>query len=136
MRFSLRWLFGVVAFVAAGFCCLVNASRPIELLLAGLLYVFLGVSIMGALFARGERRVFWAGCVVTGAVCFASDYLPPLKIYRPWDVVEAIFGYLRLAVWHDKSSRPSHAERAWVSLVAITVTFMGGTIATWFRKNH
>ena len=46
--------------------------------------------------------------------------------------------YLRLAAGHDSSTLPPYfsSKEAWYSLVAIAVTFIGGTIASWFRKSR
>ncbi|MGH7135292.1 MAG: hypothetical protein ACREHD_06090 [Pirellulales bacterium] len=64
MQFSLRWLFGAVAFVAIGCFSLAYPSPLLGYAVNAAIFAFLTASILGAIYA--ERRVFWTGCAVAG----------------------------------------------------------------------
>jgi hypothetical protein len=65
-RFSLRWLFGIVSFLAVG-CGLLLYAIP---LLSKLTFTIVIVVLMSAVAAAGyqmrERRAFWAGFAAFG----------------------------------------------------------------------
>ena len=152
MRFSLRWLFGGVAFAAIGCASLVYASEPISMALGAVLFVFLITAVLGAIFAGRSRR-FWAGCAIVGSIYIATAYLPQYragiqlprsttgemldwlhqKIVRKAEVEASARGRLiRAADLPQKA--PFHA--AGQSLAAFVWTIAGGIIAGRFRRDE
>lgn len=61
LRFSLRWLFGIVSFVALGCGLLIYATSLLSRLTFTLLLVGLMAAVLAAVFRAGERRAFWVG---------------------------------------------------------------------------
>jgi hypothetical protein len=161
MRFSLRWLFVAVAFVAISVVALLNAN----LYWAGLartgLIVFLASAIVGGINSRGEKRAFWFGVAIVGWIyrataivnCywFASDVLSEQLSRAMWDVLdkpqvgaeEHVFGERVLADGRTFTNRIEHVplEKSFhlVNKCILNALFamLGGLIATWFyRRNH
>ncbi len=107
MRFSLRWLFGLVAFVAVGCLSLIYASEPISMLLGAVLFGFLTTAVLGAIFEGRSRRRFWAGCAIAGFIYIATAYLPqyPGNIRLPRSTTGEILDWL-----HQKIVRQVQVE--------------------------
>jgi hypothetical protein len=66
IHFSLRWLFGVVAFLAISCGLLIYASPFLSKLTATLAAVALLAAIPAAIYHAGDRRAFWAGFSLFG----------------------------------------------------------------------
>jgi hypothetical protein len=60
-HFSLRWLFGVVSFLAVGCGLLIYASPFLSKLTFSATLVVLLAAMPAAVYSAGERRAFWAG---------------------------------------------------------------------------
>jgi hypothetical protein len=138
MRFSVRWLFGAVAFVAIGCFSLIYASEPISRVLNAALFAFLMVAILGALFAIRTSRPFWAGCAVVGLSYVATAYLPQQRVQRsqvPWLATDAILIQLHSRVVSRSgypTTGPFHA--AGQALATFVWAIAGGFVAGWFRR--
>ncbi|HWB14466.1 MAG TPA: hypothetical protein VG826_34895 [Pirellulales bacterium] len=65
-HFSLRWLFGIVSFLAVGCGLLIYASPFLSKLTATSAAVVLLAAIPAAIYHAGERRAFWAGFAFFG----------------------------------------------------------------------
>jgi hypothetical protein len=65
-HFSLRWLFGVVSFLAIGCGLLTYASPILSKLTATFTVLALLSAVPAAIYHAGERRAFWAGFVLFG----------------------------------------------------------------------
>jgi hypothetical protein len=61
IHFSLRWLFGIVSFLAMGCGLLIYASPLLSKLAATSAAVVLLAAIPAAIYHAGEQRAFWAG---------------------------------------------------------------------------
>jgi hypothetical protein len=66
IRFSLRWLFGVVSFLAIGCGLLIYASPFLSKLTATLAVISLLTAVPAASYHTGDRRAFWAGFALFG----------------------------------------------------------------------
>ncbi|HEV3340988.1 MAG TPA: hypothetical protein VG125_11545 [Pirellulales bacterium] len=84
MRFSLRWVFGIVAFVAIGCVCLTSASEVLSKVLASILFAFLLLFIFVAIYGDGRLRAFCGGAAIAGWTFLMSAYLPPVRMPLPW----------------------------------------------------
>ncbi|HVX14106.1 MAG TPA: hypothetical protein VHC22_23170 [Pirellulales bacterium] len=128
MRFSLRWLFGVISFAAVACAGLVfPASLRISIGLA--VHSFLLVSVLGALFAPRERRAFWGGCAIMGWFYLASEQLTfglrPLR--------EIVHGVL-LELFRRLENSHSDIFEVGQTLAAFIVALIGGGIAHGFDR--
>ncbi|HWB14463.1 MAG TPA: hypothetical protein VG826_34880 [Pirellulales bacterium] len=65
-HFSLRWLFGIVSFLAVGCGLLIYASPFLSKLTATSAAVVLLAAVPAASYHAGERRAFWAGFAFFG----------------------------------------------------------------------
>lgn len=103
-HFSLRWLFGVVSFLAVSCGLLIYASPLLSKLTFTAALVLLLASMFPAVFSAADRRAFWAGFAVFG---FAYIWL----ICGAWQAPDGSALRDRLATtavleWtHDKAAR-------------------------------
>jgi hypothetical protein len=149
VRFSLRWLLGIVAFVAVACLSLIYASETISKALGAVLFVFLMIATLGAIFSGPHRRRFWAGCAMVGSIYIATAYLPPNDIQLPQPTTGEILDGLhqklirnieRAATARGRIIRasdlpPSEAfHAAGQSLAAFVWSIGGGMVATWFSR--
>jgi len=65
-HFSLRWLFGIVSFLAVGCGLLIYASPLLSKLTATLTVVVLLAAVPAAIYHAGDRRAFWGGFALFG----------------------------------------------------------------------
>ena len=79
MRFSLRWLFGSVAFIAVGCMSMVYASWVASEILGACLWTFLVCAILGAIYGRKAERAFWGGCAIAGCSYVLFLYAPNVQ---------------------------------------------------------
>jgi hypothetical protein len=141
VRFSLRWLFGLVAFAAIACLSLIYASPILSKILYAAVLAFLAMSLLGAIYSGRARRPFWGGCAILGCLYVASSYLP-LKSTNPWFVAA-----MTLSDVHENTARrvplsnpgsfkwnPPQSEfiEAGQSLIAFIVAMAGGLSARWF----
>ncbi|HWB10117.1 MAG TPA: hypothetical protein VG826_12885 [Pirellulales bacterium] len=149
MRFSLRWMFGGVAFAAIGCASLIYASEPISKALGAVLFVFLMVAVLGAIFS-GRNRRFWAGCAVVGSIYVATAYLPPSYIQLPQSTTSEILEWLhqkivrKIEVEASAQGRLLHPDflpigpfhAAGQSLATFAWAIAGGIVAGRFRRDE
>jgi hypothetical protein len=161
MRFSLRWLFGLVLFAAVGSASLVYASRPLSDALAAALGLFLVCVVIGAAYARTGRRAFCGGCAIAGWAYLVCLWLPRNHIDQssplPTDAAGRAIGGIYDLVSRELRAEPINgtAEGAYYikglpyirrplwepfvkaghSLIAFFVALTGGALAHWFYQN-
>ena len=75
MRFSLRWLFVSVAFVAISVVALLNANEYWTFVWRIAILLGLSLAIIGALLSQGQSRALWIGVAVAGWVHFVLGTL-------------------------------------------------------------
>ncbi|HEV3343922.1 MAG TPA: hypothetical protein VG125_26345 [Pirellulales bacterium] len=66
LHFSLRWMFGLVSFLAVGCGLLIYATPFLSRLTLTVTLVLLLASVLAAACHTGERRMFWAGFAFFG----------------------------------------------------------------------
>jgi hypothetical protein len=89
-RFSLKTLLAGVAFVALAIVATMNANYAWVVALEMLAYMFLFTAIVGAIFARGERRAFWVGCAIFGWGFWLAGALATYVRLPGWRVEETV----------------------------------------------
>jgi hypothetical protein len=89
-RFSLRALLLAVAFVALAIVATKNANYTWLVALEMLAYLFLFTAIVGAIFARGERRAFWIGCAIFGWGFWLAGALSSYVRLPGWRVEDVV----------------------------------------------
>lgn len=164
MRFSLRWLFAAVAFAAIGCASLIYASDAMSAGVAGVLWLLLGLTTLGALFGPQSNRAFCGGFAIIGLAYVASDYLPNAEVLRPSQVVAVVIRRLYSVMEHnaafdrntwssDKSLRIERGEwrkgnfyvtrprkapfyLAGHALAALLLAAAGGAAASWFASQR
>jgi hypothetical protein len=156
MRFSLRWLFGLVAFVAVACLSLIYATAAISNILSVVFFAFLMASVLGAIHASRQRRRFWFGCALVGLCYVASGYLLPRLFPMPWFATNAALDYLhpkivrkvasatldapvfgtRPATFYLESPLAKDFRTAGQVLAAFIWSVAGGIIAGWFRRDE
>lgn len=138
MRFSLKWLFGVVFYVAAG-CALVASTSDLFLDLFNAAFAALCLlSLLGAIFSRSERRAFWGGCAIVAWLFTLSDVLPdghnglPALVHAPKAAVsETLFD---LSYYFDDDPLGNLRSTGGEAFVGIGASVVGGVLARWFRS--
>ena len=109
MRFSLRWMFGLVSFLAVGCGLLVYATPLSSLLtLTAALFVLLTAVVVAACHT-GERRAFWAGFAFFG---LAYGWIICGSLHSPGDggalsdrlATTALLGWCHQRAPHTQSS--------------------------------
>ena len=128
MRFSLRWIFWLVAFAGVSCLSLKYPSPALSKSLYAALLAFLSVALLGAIYSG--RRPFWLGCAIIGWLYLASSYQPG-KAATPWHVANDI---LRDTANQIHQSRPQINDFmvAGHSLIAFTLAMTGGIVAANF----
>lgn len=99
MRFSLRWLFGLITLASVACVCLFYASLAIANALIAVIFALAPISVFGATLSRGRQRAFWFGFAVVGSMYVASAWVPPTTP-SPWSVTAELMTSL-----HDKVAR-------------------------------
>ena len=110
LRFSLRWLFGVVSCAAVG-CASLAYATPFgsKLVLTCTLAVLVAAGV-AALVHRGPRRAFWAGFAIVGVaylwlVC-GSWQTPHGHPLRDWLLTTAVLDWCHGKMPHTRSIPP------------------------------
>lgn len=110
LRFSLRWLFGVVSCAAVG-CALLAYATPFgsKLVLTCTLAALVAAGV-AALVHRGARRAFWAGFAMVGVaylwlVC-GSWQTPHGHALRDWLLTTAVLDLCHGKMPHTRSMTP------------------------------
>lgn len=153
MRFSLRWLFGGVAYVAIACASLVYASEPISKTLGAALFAFLMIAVLGAIFACRNHRRFWAGCAIVGLTYYATFHVAqyPNAIQLPRATTREVLDWLHQKLVRNINDRatargfivrpsdlpqkdPFHA--AGHSLTTFAWAIAGGIVAGRFRRDE
>ncbi len=80
MRFSLRWLFGVISFVAVASTSLIYSSWLLSDVLGAALGAFLVCVTIGALCGRAATAAFCGGAAIAGWVYLLCLWLPTSHI--------------------------------------------------------
>ena len=140
MRFSLRWLFGIVALVALGCFCLAYSSLMIQRVVAAATYTLLVLSVVAAIVSRGDRqRAFWTGVAITGLGYVTTYYFPKMPDPPPWELARVVLDWL-YDVALRKEPMGAAAPRGYdeyfrtgYSLIVIVVALAGGLFAFWLR---
>lgn len=109
MRFSLKWLFGMVAFAAVACLTLVYATEALNCLLGWALYAFLVATVLGTIFSNRIRRPFWAGCAIVGWFYAATAYLPP-RFQTPWLATNAALDRLHPIIARTEKIDPPNGR--------------------------
>ncbi len=79
-----------VAFVALAIVATKNANYTWLVALEMLAYLFLFTAIVGAVFARGDRRAFWIGCAIFGWGFWLAAALSSYVRLPGWRVEETV----------------------------------------------
>ena len=132
MQFSLRWLFGIVVYAAAG--CALAASSGNSILLASYNVAFSAlclVALLGSVFTRRERRVFWGGCAIVAWSFMLSGFLPrnPNSLRS---AVRSMHSVLTSEAAHAPDPLFYLREAGEEAFVAIGSAIGGGLLARWF----
>lgn len=154
MRFSLRWLFGLVAFAAVACLALIYTTDPLSYLLSAALFAYLMTAVLGTIFSNRARRPFWAGCAIVGWSYIATAYLPP-RVQMPWFATSAILDRLHPkiarrvefdppvgmpsypgAAYYTESPRGEPFHAAGQALAAFGWSIAGGLVAARFRRDN
>lgn len=130
MRFSLRWLFGLVLYAAFG-CALLASDNDFLHAACVLTFAVLSiVAILGAIFSRPERRAFWLGCAIVAWSFTLTDSMPA-NFYTPPAAIRAVL--MRLSVWREDALFKLRDPAAEV-FVAIGCSIAGGLLAQRFSS--
>lgn len=136
MRFSLKWLFGIMFYVAAG-CALVSSTSDLVLDLFSVAFAALClISLLGAIFSRSERRAFWGGCAIVAWIFTLSDLLPnnrnglPVVAHAPQVAVSRML--VDLSFWFEGDPLVNLRTTGADAFVAIGSSIVGGVLARWF----
>jgi hypothetical protein len=108
MRFSLRWLFGSIAFMSAACATLFYASTILSHMLALALFAFLLLSLVGAVYAKGGQRAFWGGFALVGWSLFGSVYIPAV-VPLPLEITRSMLNQLHAKIVHEVAVDPAIA---------------------------
>jgi hypothetical protein len=159
LRFSLRWLFIFVAFVAVGLVSLRYASFLISGCLSVVWLLFLMVSILGAIYRREQRRAFWVGCCVFGWCFAASGTVSGDKTTALDQAIQSVYEKIQWNTRADSATVQAHFQsggrtvmggptnivyfpreapfkKAAETLVGFVVAFIGGVVAQWFYASR
>ncbi len=130
MRFSLRWLFGVVLYAAFG-CALLASDNDFLHAACVLTFAILSiVAILGAVFARPDRRAFWLGCAIVAWSFTVTDSMSD-NFHTPPAAIRAVL--FRLSFWREDALLKLREPAAEV-FVAIGCSIAGGLLAQRFRS--
>lgn len=129
MRFSLRWLFGVVLYAAAG-CALMVYRADLVAAFCDLAFVALCfIALLGSIFTRHGQRAFWIGCVIVGWPFLASFFLR-VGYHTPHSAMWNLF--LRFDYRHKSNPLWTAGAEAFV---AFGCSIAGGLLARWFQRS-
>jgi hypothetical protein len=133
MRFSLRWLFLVTAFVAISCACLVYATQPVYIWLGIAMQAYLVLSILGAIYAPRDRRAFWGGCAIIGCAYFWNGHTVS-HIVDPRHLENLVLDKIYPMVVRETTGRPwrSDFNMTGEQLATLIAAFTGGFIGLWF----
>ena len=127
MRFSLRLLFGVIFYAAAG-CALVVSRADLVAASCDVAFVALClIAPLGAIFARHAQRAFWIGCAIV-AWPFLMSFLWRVGYHTPHSAMWNLF--MRLG--YRRKNNPQWTAGA-EAFVAIGCSVAAGLLARWFR---
>lgn len=114
MRFSLRWLFGLVLLAAVASGSLVYASWPISDALGAALGFFLIGVLIGAVYGRADRAAFCGGCAIAGWAYLVCLWLPkgPIDPSSPFPTLAAnrAIGSLHKLVSRELRAEPINGD--------------------------
>lgn len=147
MRFSLRWLFGIVFYAAFGCALLVYGNDSLNAACSLAFSSLSVVSLMGAVFMRQERRVFWAGCAIVAWSFMLTDALPSNPYTPPTAIRSVLWALGRLLPpTTDDASTSTIFTTIYDNLdgtgaqvfVAIGLSVLGGPLARciWSRSGR
>ena len=117
MRFSLRWLFGAVAFVATGCLSLVYTSELLCNALGVAVFLFLAFAVLGAIYGREDTRPFWIGCAIFGWSYIASSSMPA-GAPGAWEAVDVTLVHMDMeldSIVSDRKVSQGDFECAWLA---------------------
>ena len=160
MRFSLRWLFGVLLLAAVASASLVYASWPISDALGAALGLFLIGAVIGAAYGRADRTAFCGGCAIAGWASLVCLWLPkgPIDPSCPFPTLAAnrAISSLYNLVSRELLAEPINGDlegaylvnnvpyirrpmwepfsRVGHSFIALLVAIMGGAVARLFYR--
>lgn len=136
MRFSLRWLFGVVFYAAFGCALLTYGSDPLIAVCRLGFAVLSLIALLGAIFTRQQRRAFWVGYAVVAWSFVLTDTMPDNAFTPPTAIRTVLF---QLSTGHTEHTglffyhlRGPAAE----PFVAIGCSVAGGILAGRFRSRY
>jgi hypothetical protein len=108
VRFSLRWVFASIAFLAATCATLFYASTIFSHMLALAMFAFLLLSAVGAVYAKGGERAFYGGSAIVGWSLFASIYIPAV-VPLPLEISRSMLNRLHEKIVHEVKVNPATA---------------------------
>lgn len=100
IRFSLKWLFGLVAFVSIACVALVRANDWTASVMLSTAVALLFISLVGATLRQGPARAFWLGFAICGWGYFWATHWPSktysrnLRSETPWTMENDDIGNL------------------------------------------
>lgn len=135
MRFSLRWLFGLVFYAAAGCALLVCEYASLDPFCVVVFAALCLIALIGSIYSRGEQRAFWGGFAIV-ALSFMLSGMLPRNDQTPHG---AVGGLLRhVCRKYETGPGPiSNLDSVGVqTFVAIGCSIAGGLLACKFRSQR
>lgn len=130
MRFSLRWLFGVVSYAAAGCALLVSSYGSLGGLCNVAFAALCLVALLGSIYTRHERRAFWVGCAIVGWSFMLIG--SPNNHRTPHGAIAAVL--FQLSSGHETGPLGNLRSQEMQAFAAIGCSFVGGLLARRFRS--
>jgi hypothetical protein len=150
VRFSLRWLFAAILFVAISVVALLNANVWWVGAARAALILALSLGAVIAIASKGTTRMFWMGFTIVGAIQFGIMTISTGNSERPYLIWEGAIHWFhsnvaREVVMPDFTDVPTIGQRVPVILVPYADQFSavaqcilsamlglaGGYIACW-----
>lgn len=126
MRFSLRWLFGLVLYVAAGCALLASDYGSLGTLCHVAFAALALIALLGSIYTRHERRAFWVGCAIVAWSFMLTGSLPN-NPHTPHGAIVALL--FRLSWGHASGPLANLRGQEAPSFVAIGCSIAGGLLA-------